>query len=231
MLKAIVFDFDGVIVDTEPLHYQAFIRVAKGLGVGFDYAQYLERYVGFDDRDGFRAMLTDTPGAADRDAAGDDRVVRLCEQKAQAFEAIVSEGFDPIPGSIELIQHAKDRLPLAIASGAIQRDIDPILGKLGLTDVFDPVVTADDVARSKPDPETYRLAVRGLAARRPDLAIQAAHCLAIEDTTAGIASARQAGLATLGLAGTYPANQLHHAHRVVDSLVGLTADQLAKWFG
>lgn len=60
MLKAVVFDFDGVIVDSEPVHYRAFLRAAQGIGVQFDYAQYLERYVGFDDRDGFRAILLDS---------------------------------------------------------------------------------------------------------------------------------------------------------------------------
>lgn len=222
MLEAIVWDFDGVIVNSEPMHYQAFQRVAKSIDYTFTWDEYLDKFIGFDDRDTFRTMLGVPPGGS----PGEDKkkLAGLCEQKGDAFEAVVNEGVESIPGSIDLINHATGKLRLAIASGATQRDIDLILGKLGLTGRFETIVTADDVKRSKPDPQSYALAVRRLGVA-PNTA------LAIEDTAAGIESARGAGLWTLGLASSGPASLLRRAHRVVETLEGLSVVQLQSWFG
>ena len=230
MLKAIILDFDGVIVDSEPLHYQAFLRVARRLGIEFDYAHYLDRYVGFDDRDGFRAILADVPGSKPHNPDDRDPIALLCQEKAHAFETVVAEGFETIPGILGFIEQARQQMPIAIASGATKRDIDLILGKLNLKPHFHPIITADDVTRSKPDPRTYTLAVDGLADQHPDLAIKSSDCLAIEDTPAGIESARKAGVKTLGLTTTHGADRLHGAHRVVQTVDGLTVDLLHEWF-
>ena len=121
-------------------------------------------------------------------------------------------------------------MPIAIASGATKHDIDLILGKLNLAAYFRPIITADDVSHSKPDPHTYTLAVDSLTDQYPDLMIKPPDCLAIEDTPAGIESARRAGLKTLGLATTHEADKLHAAHRVVQTIEGLTIDILHQWF-
>lgn len=228
MLKAIIFDFDGVIVDSEPMHFRAFLRVAQPLGVTFDYQQYLRDYVGFDDRDALRVMLAKSrsPEVAKDPAA----LAALCEQKGHAFEACVNERVDAIPGAVDLVREASAAMPIAIASGATRRDIDLVLRKLDLTDAFRSITTADDVARSKPDPQTYRIAVERLSASCPEAELTPGECLAIEDTAAGIESARGAGLMALGLNSLGDPKQLHRAHRVVDTLRGLTVAQLHKWF-
>ena len=227
MLKAIVWDFDGVIVDSEPMHYRAFAQVAMELDTQFSWEEYLDRYIGYDDRDVFRILLTES-GKANQ---GSDDVPGLCAKKAEIFDEIVAQGIEPMPGAVELIDSAGRQMPLAISSGATQRDIDLIMGRLGLLDRFDTIITADDVARSKPDPQGYAMAVSGLAQRRPELELAPDNCLAIEDTAAGIQSARDAGLMTLGVAYTGPAELLHAAHRVVDTLEGLDIEQLQEWFG
>lgn len=227
MLKAVVWDFDGVIVDSEPTHYRAFAQVARQLDVQFSWEEYLDRYIGYDDRDVFRILLAES-GKADQ---GSNDVSGLCAEKAEIFDQIVAQGIEPMPGALGLIDSAGRQIPLAISSGATRRDIDLILGTLGLLDRFDTIVTADDVARSKPDPQSYAVAVRGLAQRRPELELAPDNCLAIEDTAAGIQSARDAGLMTLGVAYTGPAELLHAAHRVVDTLEGLDIEQLQEWFG
>lgn len=229
MLKAIVFDFDGVIVDSEPLHYRAFLRIAEGFGLSFTYEQYLQEYVGFDDRDAFRHMLGQVRGQGPV-AVEPARLMELCRAKGEAFAAVVEEGVEPIPGMPELVRSAAAELPIAIASGATRADIDLILGKMGLTDCFDIIVTADDVAKSKPDPTSYRVAVQKLASRHATLGIDPSECLAIEDTAAGVQSARGAGLMTLGLCSSSGPQVLHQAHRVIDSARGLTVRQLRAWF-
>ncbi|MGQ9591668.1 MAG: HAD family hydrolase [Planctomycetota bacterium] len=227
MLQAIVFDFDGVLADTEPLHYRAILETARPFGCEFTYEEYLERYVGFDDRDALRAVLRDGGRPEADDSA---RISQLVLEKGAAFERIVGEGVRAYEGTVAFVREAASALPLALASGATRRDVDLVLGRLGLLGLFDPVVTADVVARSKPDPETYRLALEGLARRRPDLAIAPERCLAIEDTAAGIASAKAAGLATLGLATTVPPEELRAADRVVRSLEGIRPEDLRRWY-
>lgn len=225
MFKAIVFDFDGVVVDSEPLHYRAFLQVGKGIGVAFDYAHYLRHYIGFDDRDAFRVMLASVGLPAE-----EAHVAELCRQKKTAFEGLVNQGAAAIPGAVDLIDEAYGQIPIAIGSGATAFDIELMLKGLGRRDRFEVIVSADDVYRSKPDPATYRLAVDKLAAKHPGLNLTPGDCLAIEDTAAGIESARGAGLMTLGITTTGPASALTRAGRVEQGLQGVTMSLLRQWF-
>lgn len=230
MFKAIVFDFDGVLVDSEPLHFEAIREVGRTIGVDFDYQQYLSELVGFDDRDAFAHLLRKARATVPDVAMGIAPIEKLCQHKRAAFEARVSRGIEPIPGALELVDAAGAQMPIAIASGALQSDIAMILDRLGRREAFEVVVTADQVARSKPDPQSYALAVQRLAALHPELALEPGDCLAIEDTVAGLASARGAGLRTLGVTTTSAADQLDGAERVVEGLAGLTVEQLRAWF-
>jgi HAD superfamily hydrolase (TIGR01509 family) len=237
MPQAIVFDFDGVIVDSEPVHFAALLEVARTFGHDFDFDAYLKHYVGFDDRDAFRAMIAQHEGRTDFVPGRalppeiEARVVRLMADKARAFHRRASAGVPTIPGAAELIREAvAARFPIAIASGATTAEIDLILTGLGLRDAFPVVVSADDVHRSKPDPASYRLAVEKLAGQHVALALTPERCVAIEDTAAGVASAKAAGLLTLGLTTTGKAEMLHQARRVAPDLLGITLDTLNQWF-
>lgn len=218
-LQAVVFDFDGIVVDSEPLHHQAFVRVLEPLGLGFGWEDYLEDYLGFDDRDVFRERFKRAGRALD-----DAVMARLMAEKAQAFVDIVrAGGVTPYPGVVDLVHALAAELPIAICSGALRSDIEPILEILGLAGRFPVMVTADQVTVSKPDPESYRVAVKRLAEQFPGRVTDPAACVAIEDTPAGITAATGAGLKVLAVTNTYPADQLHGARQVVTSLgeVGL----------
>jgi len=233
MIRAMVFDFDGVIADSEPLHFEAFRQVSRTFGVDFDYDEYGRKYIGYDDRDAFRVMLEE---AAARQLAPTEQLDgltlgSLCDQKAEAFEVMVRQAIAAYPGVIAFVRRVAEALPIAIASGATRRDIDLILAELDLAQDFPVIVAADDVARSKPDPQSYRLAVERLAERHPDRQITPATTVAIEDTAAGLESARGAGLWTLGITNTTTAENLANAHRVVDTLDGVTLEQINQWFG
>jgi len=220
MLNAVIFDFDGIIVDTEPLHYKAFQELLVPLGLGYSWEEYLDRYIGFDDRDAFREAFR-----VHGRALSDQELKELIHGKAEAFLEIVSGGVAPYPGVVELIRSISGNLPLALCSGALKSDIEPILAQLGLTDAFDVRVTADEVAASKPDPESYRLAVQRLQERFPGK-VNAADSIAIEDTPAGIASATGAGLKVLAVTNSYPRERLTGAWRVVNSLAGVDLEGL-----
>ncbi len=230
MVKAVIFDFDGVLVDSEPLHYQAIHRVTERFGVRFSYGEYVDRLIGYDDRDALRVALGGSPGSDDALPAG-HTLADLCASKTEAFTDIVAEGIDAIPGAVELVRHLHGQVPICIASGAVRSEIDICLKHLGLIDAFKLIVSADQVARSKPDPQTYVMAVDQLSAKHPEADLSADTCVAIEDTPAGVAAARGAGLTALALTSTNTSQRLHDAHRVVETLVGIDLDQLRQWFG
>ena len=214
MLTAVIFDFDGVIVDTEPLHYRAFQEVLSPLGFGYPWEEYLATYIGYDDRDAFRAAF-----ASYGQTLAGERLAELISQKAQAFNRIIEWGVEPYPGVVKLIRDVKKQAPVALCSGALRCDINPILEQLSLTGAFDVIVTADDVPASKPDPASYLLTVRRLAEVFPAKErLIPSSMLAIEDTPAGIASARGAGLQVLAVTNSYPADRLTAASSIVDSL-------------
>ncbi len=215
--QAIIFDFDGVIVDSEPIHYQAFQECLKPFGISHTYDQYVERYIGFDDRDGFAQMFQDAGKELHRDLL--DRLIR---EKFQSFRRIVARGIQAFPGVVELIEDlGRQPLALAIASGSYRVEIEMMLDALGLRHHFPIIVTADDVAKSKPDPETYLIAYRELQRMRPARIRSPRQCLVVEDTPTGIAAARKAGLPVLAVAHSYAPDRLQDADMLVTNLVGL----------
>ncbi|KPV41387.1 hypothetical protein AN478_02065 [Thiohalorhabdus denitrificans] len=219
-LQAFVFDFDGVIVDSEPAHYRAFQAVLEPLGQGYGWDEYLAHYIGFDDRDGFReAFRRGERELAEADLEG------LIEAKSAAFDRELAAGLEPIPGAVECVRRLGELLPLAVCSGALRQEIEPTLAALGIAEEFRVVVSAEDVAHSKPDPASYRLAVErlGESLGKP---LEPAACAAIEDTPTGAASARGAGLWVVGLDRGGDAG-LEQAHRVVREPAEVDADLLA----
>jgi beta-phosphoglucomutase len=221
MIEAVIFDFDGVIVDSEPLHHAAFNVVFEQLGLSISYEQYVNEYIGFDDRDAIRYACR----VADR-PLDDELMQRMIADKARAFEAAVANGAKAIPGAVSLIRSAAARWPIAIASGALRADIDLILPALAdddLASLFGVQVTADDVAHSKPDPTTYLMAAQALG-------VDPATCVAIEDTPTGLTSAKAAGMRTIAVATSYPVDQLQ-ADKVIEGFDGVDAAQIDAWFG
>ena len=221
MLKAIVFDFDGIIVDSEPLHYRAFQKALEPVGAGFSWPEYVEKYMGFDDRDAFREAFR---------AAGlllsEARLAELIARKAVLFHDVAAEGVSAYPGVIQLINSLAGVVPVALCSGALRSDIEPVLQMLSLSAAFDCMVTAEEVPASKPDPASYLLAIEKLQQRFPEAMITAAGSVAIEDTPAGITSAKRAGLKVLAVTNSYPATELQSADMIVTSLADITNKDL-----
>jgi len=219
--SAIVFDFDGVIANSEPLHLRAFQDVLADVGVTLTDADYYARYLGFDDGGTFRAVA-----AAGQLAWTPAEIDALIARKAVRLEAIERDMSLLFPGAADAIRRLAQQVPLAIASGARGAEIRRILDRETLTPHFGAIVSADDAARGKPDPEPYRLAlaqlssVTGAPLSPPD-------CAAVEDSIWGLQSARAAGLRTIGITHTYPAAELSAADWVIRSLHELTFDALA----
>jgi beta-phosphoglucomutase len=212
--SAVIFDFDGVIVDTEPLHYKAFQLLLEPLGLGYSWQQYLETYMGFDDRDAFIEAFS-----ANGRRLESSELHALIDQKAHIFQDVIRSGITSYSGVVDLIRKFhRTRVPLAICSGALRSDIIPILDMLDIADCFAIIVTAEDVVKSKPDPECYQLTYEKLCTQYPQTAICKADTLVIEDTPAGIEAAQKAGMQVIAVANSYPHETITHASYVVDSL-------------
>ena len=221
-MRAVIFDFDGVLVDSETLHFRAQRDALLTAGVSIEKDEYYRHYLAFDDRGAIRIALERHGRPSDR-----ARVEALAQIKAQRYaELLPSVPF--FAGARELVRTLAAEHPLGVASGALHREIDAILTAGGLRDAFTAIVGADDVASTKPHPEPYLTAMKRLQGRAPGL--QAGECLAFEDSVPGIASARTAGMKVVAITNSYPAARLGTAHRVVDSLEGLTLAELKSLF-
>jgi beta-phosphoglucomutase len=221
-LRAAVFDFDGVIVDSEPLHFRALRDALLPEGIEITGEEYVRSYLAYDDREAIRRALQQHGVPADPEVM--DRVEA---RKVDAF----AERLHEIPvfdGARELVRALAEEMPVAIASGARRDEIEAVLSSLGLRDAFRAIVAAEDAPRTKPDPAPYLEAARRLAEGAPGLA--PAECVAFEDSMAGVDAALAAGMKVVGVAHSYPADELRAAHRVVDSLAGFDASSLRGLF-
>lgn len=229
VLRAILFDFNGVLVDDEPLHLELFQRVFAEEELELDEAEYYERYLGLDDRGVFTAVL-----AAGGETATPVRLSRLIARKAAYYrDRVHHQGYPFFPGAREVIEEAaRGGLAMGVVSGALREEIEGALRQLGCRHRFKVVVAAEDVREAKPDPEGYR---RGLELLNslpplPERLLHPHEVLAIEDSAAGLAAAAGAGLSTLGVAHTYPRERLRDADRLVDRLEDLTLERLHGLF-
>lgn len=208
MLAAVVFDFDGIIVDSEPMHFRAFNEVLNPLDMEITWEDYCSTYIGFDDRDAFKTVFK-----THKKKGGSREIKQLIKQKAEVFQRYIENGeASPLPGAIELIKSIPDRLPVALCSGALREDIDPIIEKLGIANCFSVIVTAEDTPKSKPDPAPYKLTIEKLGID------DAATVVAVEDTPAGIMSAKGAGLKVMAVTNSYDRDYLMEADGITDSL-------------
>ncbi len=210
---AIIFDFDGIIADTEPLHFATFRSVIQGYGMECSWAEYQEKYIGCDDRDLFRLCFSNNKRTLD--LAG----LQVCiDEKAKRFAAVVeTTDVQAYPGVVELLRElVLLQIPLGLCSGALLSDVTPILAKFDLLDIFLTLSTAELVERSKPDPMPYRHCL-GALEEVLGHALDPACCLAVEDTPAGLEAATGAGLMTLGVGNTHPVAMLSQASVVLPS--------------
>jgi beta-phosphoglucomutase len=220
MLDAIIFDFNGIIADDEPLHLEMFQKVLAEQGIPLFREEYYTHFLGMDDRDCFKAVL-----AARKRPADDDLVDQLIAKKADYYARAINERLIIFPGVKALISIASATYPLAIASGALRHEIEGILNAINLRAAFSVIVGAEDVRHGKPAPDCFVTALarlNHLRSGRPGSApIAASSCLVIEDSPWGVTAAHTAGMKCLAVTNSYSADSLKEADHVVSTLEGL----------
>jgi len=224
---AIVFDFDGVLIDSEPLHLRALQQVLAGHGIRLSAEDYYDRFLGYNDEDALRAI-----GAGYGLPFDEAEILDLANRKAALLPVLLSAPDLLFPGSADRVREFAKHRPVAIASGAKRHEIELVLSAAGLREHFPVIVASLETARSKPAPDPYARAVellqmKGLVPASPGAA---AGCVAIEDSLCGIESARAAGLKCVAVASSYDRIDLAMADLVVERLDDLTLSDLARLF-
>jgi len=218
MLRAVIFDFNGILVDDEPIHLEMFQKVLQEEGISLTEKDYYARYLGFDDRGAFRAAYRENGRKLD-DAA----LAKLIERKAAYYRASIGQRTVIFPGVKQLLPHLAARYPLAVASGALRDEIELILQSVTLRNYFQVIVSANDVKEGKPQPEIFLKALeelnRSAGASSP---IRLSECLVVEDSKEGLLGAQRAGIKCLAVANSHPAEELRSADAIVASLTEVT---------
>ena len=218
MIKAVIFDFDGVIVDSEPLHLRAFQRTVETLGLKLSTADYYSRYLACDDKSFFRRFLEDSG-----QQATEQEVARLVEEKGICFEEMIGEDIRIFPGIIEFLETIRGKFHVAIGSGALTEEINLILRRKGLSGFFGFVVGADDTENPKPSPEVYLKCLERLI-RDYDSTITADQCVVFEDSPHGVLAAKRAGMKCVGITNSCSGDELALADRVTESFSEIIDD-------
>jgi len=220
---ATLFDFNGVLVDDEAVHLEAFRGALEPLGIPVADADYWDRYIGFDDREGFAAMLEDSGREATPEL-----VERLIRAKRPLYLARAAAELKTFPGAAALVREQAAQGPVLVVSGALRDEIQLGLGQLGIESCVQHIVAAEDTSASKPDPEGYELALAWLVRHgHPEPREQT---VVIEDSLAGIAAAKAAKLCCIAVGHSYPLDKLHAsgADLVVSDLQCIDRAMLAK---
>ena len=223
MLKAVIFDFDGVITDSEILHLRAFNKVLAKFNLEIDKKNYYTKYLGYTDADCFKQLIAD--GLLDVDRR---QIPELIERKNQVFEKLARTEGKTIEGVREFLNMlAQNNIPMAICSGALLTEIELLLEDARLRHFFAVIVSAEHVKKGKPHPDGFLLTLKKLN-KGNDITIKADQCVVIEDSLWGLQAAKAAGMHSIAVTNSYDAEQLHLADKIVDKLSDLSVDDLIQ---
>lgn len=226
MIRALIFDFNGVLVDDEHLHFELLRDMLASRGVLIGEAEYFAEYMGWDDR----RCLEEGLSRAGKHFTSDD-IDSLIATKARNYLAAARRGLRYFDGAAESVKRLSARWPVAICSGALRPEIELALETMGVRDSVSAIVSSEDTDRCKPDPEGYLLALDALRSQHGE-DLEAGHCLVIEDTMAGVQAAKGAGMWVIGITNTTDESSLRSAgaDAVVQTLAALDASAIEQFF-
>lgn len=215
MIKSLIFDFDGVVVDSEPLHFRVFQQVLKDEGIELSEELYFSKYLAFDDKTFFTRSLSDFGKYTDS-----KQVFELIEKKSAIFEPMIEEHVKVFPGVQDFLRKVSGEYPVAIGSGALRSEIELILKYTGLENYFDFIVSANEVENCKPDPEVYNRVLDELN-KRGEFTVSADECVVFEDSVHGMKAAKSAGMYCVAVSNSYDKDRIDPADITIKSFIDI----------
>ncbi len=223
MLRAVIFDFDGVITDSEILHLRAFNQSLAQYGIEITKNDYYTMYLGFNDTDCYKLLIE--KGLLKMD---EQQINTLMIQKKKIFEQLAKAEGKMIEGVRDFLNMLEqNNIPMAICSGSLLTEVEMVLEDARLRHLFEVVVSGEQVKKGKPDPEGFLLSLQRLNEKREN-PITANQCIVIEDSHWGLEAAKAAGMHTIAVTNSYDAEQLSMAEKIVDQLNKLSIDDLQR---
>lgn len=222
MLRAVIFDFDGVIVDSEMMHFEAFNKSLQPYEVQISEEQYFKEYLGLTDRDLLRTLIEEGTLQINESQIGE-----IARNKTQIFEEAAKQApaIDGVSDFLKLLE--QNNITAAICSGALSAEIEMILDNANLRRFFGVIVSAEQVAKGKPAPDGFLLTLERLN-EKTDKSIKANECVVIEDSRWGLEAAKAAGMYTVAVTNSYGVDELSLADIVIGNLSELSIKDL-EW--
>jgi len=223
MVRAVLFDFDGVLADSERLHYEALVCVLRGMGFDLSWEEFKQGCIGVPDRDAVRWALK-------RNGVDDEKLTEeVLRRKTQIYDAWLPERLKVAEGMADVVRALAQNFFLAIASGSLRHQIEAVLQREGVREFFPVIVGCEDYDRGKPDPTPFLLAMERLNefASPP---LRPHECLVLEDSPPGIQAARRAGMRCIAVRSYYDDEALKDADFIIDDLKGLLSPKVWERF-
>jgi beta-phosphoglucomutase len=221
MVRAVIFDFDGVLVDSERVQFEALRQALSEHGLTLSWDDYRAVGIGLPDREAVRLAL-------ERNGICDEALVtQVLERKTALYDAWLAERGRAVDGMADIVRALAQRFALAIASGAMRHQIEAVLQREGVRDCFAAIVSHDDYEMGKPDPTPFLLALEKLnGVVHPPL--RPHECVVVEDAPAGVAAARAAGMRCVAVTTYFDSGALKDADVVIAKLADLLQPSVWK---
>lgn len=208
-----LWDMDGVVVDTAPFHFEAWQQTFAKLGVKYSLVEFKESFGRRNE-----AIIPEIMG----EPVSPEEIAAIAREKEALFRRLARGKIKPFPGAVELLQRlSKSNIKMALVSSTPPRNIDSVLQSLEIKEYFQIIISGADVTKGKPDPECFLLAASRLG-------VGPENCVVIEDSTAGVSAAKSAGMKCIAITNTRRRNQLKKADLVIDTLQNIGMSDLEK---
>lgn len=207
--RALFLDFNGVLIDDEPLHQRLFQEILRARDITLTDQDYHDIYLGYDDKGLIQAIYRHNERTLDP-----QELSELITLKNRRYFEELSQNLPFFPGAVDFVRRMQSDHLLAVVSGALRSEIDHVLSRAGIKAAFSFIIAAEDTAKGKPHPEGYTKALTRAQGLLPNLTVE--QCLVIEDSVSGIESAQAAGLRVWALTHSYSRAELALADKIVD---------------